>query len=213
MNTQRAKIASLPAAGDKGSKRVAEAKAKSLPEARARLAELQKVAIQKGIQLPPALVERPRTLDQGRSIIAEIEQQLSSGVGAADAIGLPEAKIKALTSEKSVAARAREFLASQPAITTPPRQSSKPPAPIDPRDLSALQLERQIEIEKRNPERVALLYRELNVRRSGKPSRQIVEATYPMTMPELERAITAEKDTEQRQMLYWQLQAARRAGE
>jgi hypothetical protein len=93
----KAKIASLPAAGDKGSKRVAELKAKAprtLPEARERLAELGKLAAERGTQLAPSFVEGPRTLDQARSLIGSLERQLDLVGAAASVIAPPATEIK-----------------------------------------------------------------------------------------------------------------------
>jgi hypothetical protein len=206
----KAKIASLPAAGDKGSKRVAEAKTKSLPEARARLAELQKVAIQKGIQLPPSFVERPRTLDQARNLIESLERQLGLvGAQVASVIAPPVAEIK--PPEEDLISKARALVARSHALSAARTREAVHTAPSA-ETMSVSELERAIGVANKNgnTDAVSRLYRELRARRAGKPTREISEAVTDLTDGELSLRIQNERDPEKQSMLYKQL-AGRRA--
>lgn len=174
---------------------------KTLDEAKARLAELQRACAKLGIQLPS--VEIPKTLDRAKSMIREVEQQLASG-GAKSSVPSSQATPPPPSPKP----------ASPPAPNTsrlaaPPVSQSR-----DPRDMTRSELEAGIKSAQKAKdfERVGVLYRQLQVRRAGEPTRGVIEKTANMTISELEAAIAAEKNEEQRGMLYRQLCQRRKAG-
>jgi hypothetical protein len=178
---------------------------KSLDEAKAHLNNLRRTAIERGIQPPSS--ELPKTLGRAQDEIEHLEQQLTP-VGTSQSATLranaESSQVPAAKTTENVAAKARAFLAKPPAQSSGRPVASSSSRALNPRDMTASQLERAIEAEK-DVERRALLFHELRGREAGKPTREIAEIAAKATDRELEQLITAEKNLERRTMLFKEL--------
>jgi hypothetical protein len=182
----------------------------SLPRAKEHLTRLEKTAIGRGIK-PPSLGQPVKTFGEALDRAVDIELLL---MGATAGTTPPAAATKAPAPENTEAllARARSIVTMSRAQTmVRPREAVHTPPAME--SMSISELERAIGVANKNGDvdLVSRLYRQLGRRRAGVPTQKIIEATNHMTELELGAAIEAEKDPDQRQMLYSQL-IARRAG-
>jgi hypothetical protein len=201
----KAELASLPKTSGEAKKRAfatSKGELSSLHKAKERLADLEKLAIQRGIK-PPASGQPVKTLDQARRLVEDLERQLSSP--------LPEAEITAPAPEntETLPAKARAIVARSHAQSAARMCVHTAPAV---RDMTITQLTVAIENAQKTKdfERVGLIYRQLRDRRAGQPTREISEAVTDLTDGELGLRIQNERDPEKQSMLYKQL-AGRRA--
>ena len=181
---------------------------RTLTEAKARLAELQRAATKLGIQLPTAAP--PKTLDSSRRLITDIERRLNLDGATASTIpvtpvkGTPPAPPNGSAGVESITAKARAFLAKPVAPKSSRPAASTTNQPLNPQDMGKRELETAIGAEK-NAEKRWALFQELRARERGKPTRAIAEIGETATRSELERMIQNERNPERRAMLFGEL--------
>lgn len=154
-------------------------------------------------------LERPKTLPEAKAILAK----LAPGEPPPKTLARARDRIEELTGKRQNPITPAPVTSPMPAANLFSKASeialkygSSSARRVDPQDLTAAELEAQIEAEK-DPEKRMELFHELQAREAGKPTRSVRERAARMTITELEQAITNERDPEVRGALFKQLLA------
>jgi hypothetical protein len=173
----------------------------TLDQARGRLTQLRKTAVEKGVQLPPA--EIPKTLDRAKTMIADVERSLAGATTSVVPTTKPASTGPASSGAENLFAKA-SVIARKYKQHANRQGSGRPAAPVPsqaPEDMSRSQLTQAVENEK-NHSRRAEIFHELQRPEKGQPSRQTIQRASGLSDLELERLITSEKDLDRRGELF-----------